>query len=142
MVDKIFFINGKKIFDIAFKPALIQLADEVGINADATNLKDKEQVRLVASGSSSSVQTYYGNIVNKQLSPTFGEKPPEYTVAKMKDYDGPDIDWSGYNQQFMSAQLAKSVGFFNYFDKKIDAMHNDIKKQSGNNHKRIKHSTK
>ena len=90
MVYKIFFINGKKIFDIAFTPALIQLADEVGINADATNLKDKEQVRLVASGSSSSVQTYYGNIVNKQLSPTFGEKPPE------KDHDGPDIDWSGY----------------------------------------------
>ena len=127
MVDKIFFIKGQKIFDIAFRPALIQLADEVGIKAHATNLRDKEQVRVVASGSTSSVQTYYGNIVNKELPPTFGEKPPHYTVSKMKDYDGPDIDWGGYNQQFMSAQLAKSVGFFNYLDKKIDAMHKDIK---------------
>jgi acylphosphatase len=142
LVDKIFFINGEKIFDIAFRPALIQLADEVGIKAHATNLRDKEQVRVVASGSYSSVQTYYGNIVNKTNFPqTLEETIPDYSVSKMKDYNGPDIDWSGYNQQFMSAQLAKSVGFFAYLDKKIDAMHSDINKQCKNN-KRTKHPTK
>jgi hypothetical protein len=67
-------------------------------------------------------------LLKKQLPPTFGEKP-NYSVGKMKDYDGPDIDWSGFNQQFMSAQLAKSVGFFSYLDKKIDAMHDDIIKK-------------
>ena len=77
------------------------------MKAHASNLKDKNQVRVVASGSSSSVQTYYTNVVNKQLPPTFGEKPPRYSVGKMMDYDGPDIDWSGFNQQFMSTQLAK-----------------------------------
>jgi hypothetical protein len=60
--------------------------------------------------------------------------------CKMRDYDGPDIDWSGFNQQFMSAQLAKSVGFFTYLDKKMEAMDDDIKKQK--NHKRTKHPTK
>jgi hypothetical protein len=60
----------------------------------------------------------------------------------MRNYDGADIDWSSYNQQFMSAQLAKSVGFFTYLDKKMEAMHNDIKKQSGNNHSRTKRRTK
>jgi len=120
-------------YSILHRPALIQLADEVGIKAHATNLRDKERVRVVASGSYSSVQTYYGNIVNRQLHPTFGEETPEYKVGKMKDYDGPDIDWSGYNQQFMSAQLAKSVGFFSYLDKKIDAMHKDIKKGAKKN---------
>jgi hypothetical protein len=64
-------------------------------------------------------------LLKKQLPPTFGEEP-NYSVGKMKDYDGPDIDWSGFNQQLMSAQLAKSVGFFSYLDKKIDAMHSDI----------------
>ena len=82
MVDKIFFINGEKIFDIAFRPALIQLADEVGIKAHATNLRDKEQVRVVASGSYSSVQTYYGNIVNRQLPLHLGKRPQSIKSEK------------------------------------------------------------
>jgi hypothetical protein len=40
----------------------------------------------------------------------------------------------------MSAQLAKSVGFFSYLDKKIDAMHDDIIK-NGSKQKRA-HPTK
>ena len=102
-------------------------------------MRDKNQVRVVASGSSSSVETFYSRVTNKEIPSTFGEKLTGYSVGKMKDYDGPDIDWSGYNQQFMSAQLAKSVGYFAYLDRKIDAMHNDIKK---NNHKRAKRPTK
>lgn len=136
MVDKIFLIKGKNIFDIGFRPALIQLADEAGIKAHATNLRDKERVRVVASGSYASVESYYKTIVDKRLPATFGGTP-KYTVGEIKDYDGPDIDWSGYNQQFMAAQLAKSVEFFNYLDKKIDAMHNDIK-----NNKMTKRPTK
>jgi hypothetical protein len=40
----------------------------------------------------------------------------------------PEIDWSGYNQQFMSAQLAKSASFFASLDQRMDLMHKDIKK--------------
>jgi acylphosphatase len=66
-VDKIFLINGKKIFDIPFRPGLIQLADEAGIKTHATNLRDKNQVRVVKNGSHSSVQTFYRNVVKKTI---------------------------------------------------------------------------
>jgi acylphosphatase len=137
MVDKIFYIKGKIIFDGGFRPALIGLADEVGVKAHAANLKDKKQIRVVASGSYSNIQTYHKNIRTKELQ-LFDEEVPKYTITQMKNYDGPDIDWNGYNQQFMSAQLAKSVGFFTYLDKKMEAMHNDIKKESNNNHHKTK----
>jgi acylphosphatase len=101
------------------------LADEVGIKAHATNLTNKKQVRVVASGNYSNVLSFHKDVRNKDLR-MFRDKPPSYSVTTLKDYEGPDIDWTSYNQQFMSAQLAKSVGFFSYLDEKLDAMHNDV----------------
>jgi acylphosphatase len=105
---------------------LIQLADEVGIKAHATNLTNKKQVRVVASGNYSNVMSFHEDVINKDLR-MFKGKPPNYSVTSLKDYEGPDIDWTSYNQQFMSAQLAKSVAFFSYLDEKLDIIHNDIR---------------
>lgn len=115
------------------------MADEVGIKAHATNLTNEKQVRVVASGNYSNVLSFHKDVRNKDLR-MFRDKPPSYSVTTLKDYEGPDIDWTSYNQQFMSAQLAKSVGFFSYLDEKLDAMHNDVKtiKDRRGNHKKSK----
>ena len=58
-----------------------------------------------------------------------GEEP-NYTPSEMKEYSGPDIDWHGYNLQFMSAQLSKTMIYsnevFNNIREKLDLIHNKI----------------
>ena len=49
MVDMEFSISGNKkdIFDVGFRPGLVQLADEVGIKVHTTNFRKENRVRLL-----------------------------------------------------------------------------------------------
>jgi acylphosphatase len=113
LVDKEFFIKGRNIFDIGFRPGLVFLADEVGVKVHATNLRDKRKIRVIASGSHESVNIYYDTIKGHKVPIIFGSQNVKYDPTQMKEDSRPDIDWQGYNQQFMSAQPSKTMFYSN-----------------------------
>lgn len=130
MVDTEFYISGKKIFDVGFRPGLVALADEVGVKVHATNLRREEKVRVITSGSQENID-YYFESIQKHLVPTvLSTDQSDYMPLDKKEYNGPEIDWYGYNMQFMSAQLSKTMSFssmqFTNINQKLDEI---IKRQ-------------
>lgn len=145
MVDKIFYITSDKddIFNVGFRPGLIALADEVGIKVHATNLHKEKKIRVVASGSQDSIKIYHSLIKEKSVPIIFEKNMLGYSPSKMVEYNGPDIDWYGYNIQFMSAQLSKTMYHSNKVFKDINDKLNSIdKKLTTNKNKKIKNTRK
>lgn len=128
MVDMEFFITGKKIFDVGFRPALVLLADEVGIKVHATNLRDENKIRVIASGSHQNVTAYHKSIRQNVFDSILSGST--YTPTEMLEYNGPDIDWNGYNTQFMSAQLSKTMSYsykaFDEINQKLDKIYEKL----------------
>lgn len=129
MVDKIFHIKGENIFGIGFRPALKSAGSQVGIRVHATNMISDKQVRVIASGLYDSVMAFYNQVKNNDLR-VFQDKPPSYNVTDIQDYKGVDIDWNGYNTEYMSEQLSNSIIFYNKFfehiNKKLDGIEKKI----------------
>lgn len=132
MVDKEFYITGEKkdIFNVGFRPALIALGDEIGIKVHATNVRKDNKIRVVASGSQDSIIMFYDMIKEKQVSRMFSDESSQYEPTNLNDYNGLDIDWNSYNQQFIAAQLSKtmihSVEIFNKLSKRIDEIYEKV----------------
>lgn len=132
MVDMEFFVTGKNIFDVGFRPGLVHLADEEGVKVHATNIRKENKIRIITSGTNENIRSYH-DAIKQRLVPIImmnKGKKPNYTPSKMKEYSGPDIDWHGYNLQFMSAQLSKTMIYsnevFNNIREKLDLIHNEI----------------
>jgi acylphosphatase len=127
----IFYVSGKQIFDVGFRPGLVQLADEVGIKAHATNLRNENKVRVIASGSQESVNLYHSESVLTTHN---------YKASGMAEYHGPDIDWNAYNQQFIAAQLSKTMSYsnaaFQTFNQKLDNIQNGVDTLNKNNNRK------
>jgi acylphosphatase len=94
---------------VGFRPAIVGKASEYGIKVHASNLRRQGRVRVIASGESESIQEFYEFSKTNDLRILQNKSTPEYTFTEIKDYDGPDIDWNGYNLQFMSEQLTKGM---------------------------------
>jgi acylphosphatase len=97
MVDKEFSITGDKrdIFDVGFRPGLVQLSDEVGIKVHTTNLRKENGVRVIASGSYDSVIAFRESIECAYL------------------LESANVDWNNHNSQFMSSQMAEIMLYSN-----------------------------
>jgi acylphosphatase len=110
MVEMVFYIEGtaESIFDVGFRPALVGKASEYGVRLHASNLRKQKKVRVIASGDTDSIREFYEFVENKDIR-LLQHKLPDYTVGELKDYEGPGIDWDGYNLQFMSEQLTKGM---------------------------------
>jgi acylphosphatase len=115
-----FFISGRKIFDTGFRPGLVQLADQVGVKVHATNQKKEDKIRVIVSGTTENVTVYHDSIKKHEVPIIFPEKKPTYEPTEMNGYSGPDIDWNGYNLQYMSAQLSKTMNYSNFVFQDID----------------------
>ena len=132
MVDMIFYITGDKndIFDVGFRPGLISLADEVGIKVHATNLRKENKIRVVASGSHDTIIGYHDSIKQNLVPRLFGNEMPQYTPTDLEEYNGLDIDWNSHNQQFIAAQLSKTMFYssevFNKLNKRLDEIYEKI----------------
>lgn len=110
MVDKIFFVEGKRdeIFNVGFRPALMGKAAEYGLKSAASNIQyDKEnKVQVLVSGSANIINSFYQYINNNDIR----VKPRgevTYRITQLEEYDGPNIDWNGYQLSFMSEQMYK-----------------------------------
>jgi acylphosphatase len=147
IVDKTFFIKGnpKNIFGVGFRPALRSTGSELGIKVHATNVVDESQVRIIASGSSHSIDLFYNSVKNKDLR-VFQKEPPKYRVTKLDDYKGVDIDWQGYNTEYISEQLSKSIIFYSQFfehvNKKLDTIEDKVSSTNNKYNKNHKNGRK
>jgi acylphosphatase len=137
MVDMEFSITGDKkdIFDVGFRPGLVELADELGIKVHATNLRKDNKIRVIASGSHDSIIVYHESIKQHLVPVIFLneqalEHSPQYSPTNLNEYTGPDIDWKSHHLQFKSAQLAKTMLYsnktFNDLFKKLDKIYEKV----------------
>ena len=74
---------------------------------------------------------YHDSVKKREVPIIFPEKKPTYEPTEMNEYSGPDIDWDGYNLQYMSAQLSKTMNYSNLVFKNIDSKLKNV--QSGMN---------
>jgi hypothetical protein len=76
----------------------------------------------------------------------FQKEPPRYKVTKLDEYKGVEIDWQGYNTDYMSEQLSKSILFYNQFfehvNNKLDSIENKITTTDSNNNRGVKKNGK
>ena len=125
----IFYItsDNNDIFDVGFRPGLISLANEVGIKVHATNLRKEKKIRVVASGSHESIISYHDIIKEKQVPTLAINENSQYKPTDLEEYNGLDIDWNSFNQQFMAAQLSKTMIYssevFNKISKRLDEIY-------------------
>jgi acylphosphatase len=121
VVDKVFFIEGKQkeIFGVGFRPAIMGKAAEMGLKSAATNMPNEKnpKVQVLVSGSSDIITSFHNEIKNKDLRiMPFAKNESEkvqYTVTNITEYDGPNIDWSGYQQSMMTEQMSKGFSLAN-----------------------------
>lgn len=128
MVDKIFHVKGENIFGIGFRPALKSAGSQAGIRVHATNLVSDKQVRVIASGVYDSVMAFYDRVKNNDLT-IFQDKPSNYDVTDIQDYKGVDIDWNGYNTEYIAEQLSNSIISYNKFLEHISKRLDNIEKK-------------
>jgi acylphosphatase len=110
VVDKVFFIEGKQqeIFVVGFRPAIMERAAEMGLKSEAMDLPDEKnpKVQVLVSGSHHIITAFYNEIKNKDIRiMPFAKNESEkiqYTVTNIKEYNGPNIDWSGYQSSLMT----------------------------------------
>ncbi|NAL77324.1 acylphosphatase [Nitrososphaera sp. AFS] len=108
MVDMIFFIEGKPadIFGVGFRPAIMGSAAERGLKSAVSNMPDKNRVQVLVSGNSSMITSFHQEISNNDIR-VKKTAQPSYKVTTPEEYDGPNIDWNGYQLALMSEQMYK-----------------------------------
>ena len=54
----------------------------------------------------------------------------QYTPTDLEEYNGLDIDWNSFNQQFMAPQLSKTMIYssevFNKISKRLDEIYDKV----------------
>jgi acylphosphatase len=130
MVNKVFYITGEKIFDVGFRPALQGLEDEFDIKAHASNERRENRVRVVATGSSKNIKSFYEYVRDNDIRVKKQESP--YQLSDIKQYRG-TVDWNDLRIKSVSEQLYKGFdkansnlgninGKLSLIDTKLDTM--------------------
>lgn len=107
MVDKLFYIEGDKIFDVGLRFSLVSLGGRYNIKVQAVNEEDKNRVRVVASGSVQSVMNFHEHIENNDV--RFFKDETKYTLTEMKKYAGPKVDYVNYINSLNIEQVGKML---------------------------------
>jgi acylphosphatase len=109
MVERIFFINGEEdeIFNVGLGSNLIGKAGDYNIKLHTTNLIDKKQVRIIASGFEESIEQFRQYIENRDIRPGKDGHPP-YKVSNMEEYDAYNINFTNYHESFWAEQHGRT----------------------------------
>jgi len=109
MADMIFYIQGKEddIFNKGSRPALMGTAAELGLKSAASNVRDKAKprVQVLASGSYDVITSFHQYVNDNDIRVKKSEG--QYKVGDLQEYNGPNIDWSGYQMSAMFEQMYK-----------------------------------
>lgn len=101
--------ESDEIFNVGFRPALMGKAAEYGLKFAASNIQDEkdEKVQVLVSGSSNIINSFYQFVTNNDVRVKKRGASPTYRMTELEEYDGPNIDWNGYQLSFMSEQMYK-----------------------------------
>jgi len=107
MVNKIFYIKGDKesIFEVGLRPGILGKAKRFQVKTDPFNIEEEETVRVVVSGSSSSITAFHKYI--KEHDVRVRPRGPMYHVGDLEIYKGPKIDWNYLGLSSISEQMDK-----------------------------------
>jgi len=112
MVDMIFFIEGKpkEIFNVGFRPAIMGSAAEMGLKSAANNMPDENKVQVLVSGNHNMITSFHQQIKTVDIRIKADNNTtvkPRYIVTDTQEYNGPNIDWNGYQLSMMTEQMSK-----------------------------------
>jgi acylphosphatase len=112
MVDMIFFIEGepKEIFKVGFRPAIMGSAAERGLKSAANNMPDENKVQVLVSGNHNMITSFHKQIKSVDIRIKADNNTavkPRYRVTDTEEYNGPNIDWNGYQLSMMTEQMSK-----------------------------------
>jgi acylphosphatase len=67
LVDKLFYIEGDKIFDVGLRFSLVSLGGQYNVKVQAVNERNDNWVKIVASGSVQSVTNFHKHVENNDV---------------------------------------------------------------------------
>jgi len=104
IVNKIFYIKGDDIFDVGFRPGVVERSQRFHVKTNPINEEDQNRVQVVVSGTVQSVAAFHEYVRNNdvRIKPT----GVMYQVTDLEPYDG-EIDWTYENLSSVSYELGK-----------------------------------
>jgi acylphosphatase len=108
MVDKVFYIKGDKIFDVGLRFSLVGLGGDYNIKVQAVNDRTDQRVKVVASGSSQNISSFYDYVQRNDIR-FFKDENSKYAVTDIENYSGPKIDFSNYQNSLNIEQIGKML---------------------------------
>jgi acylphosphatase len=132
LVDKLFYIEGEKIFDVGLRFSLVSLGGRYNVKVQAVNEQDKNRVRVVTSGSSVSVMNFYKHVESNDV--RFFKDGTKYSITEMEKYTGPSVDYVNYINSLNIEQVGKMLytagNKLPTIETKIDSIDTNIKQMS------------
>ena len=129
MVDKLFYIEGDKIFDVGLRFSLVSLGGRFNVKVQAVNEEEKNRVRVVTSGSSQSVMNFYKHVESNDI--RFFKDGTKYSMTEMEKYNGPTVDYVNYINSLNIEQVGKMLytagNKLPAIETKIDSIDTNIK---------------
>jgi len=133
MVDKIFYITGNNIFDVGLRFSLVGLGGEYNIKVQAVNERTDDRVKVVASGNIQNISKFYSYVQDNDIR-YFKDKNNQYNVTEIKNYSGPRIDYTNYQNSLNVEQIGKMLytagNKLPKIETKIDSIDNSVKQMN------------
>jgi acylphosphatase len=112
MTTKVFHIEGENVKDVGMRPALLDKALDYDVSVHATNHPNENRVKVIVNGDNESIDEFVEFIRNediriKKADIQIKNTLKMYTLTRLEEYDGPEIDWERYEIRFMSRQMTK-----------------------------------
>ena len=123
MVIRTFEIKGEDVFDVGLRQGLRGYAGDYDLKAYIINVRKEKKVRVIASGELDNIECYHEEIKKKKDIRIF-KKDSQYEIGGLTEYEGPDIDWDGYQMAFIGGQMYKGFGVAG---QKLEGIENNLK---------------
>ncbi|HYA84812.1 MAG TPA: hypothetical protein VEH06_15385 [Candidatus Bathyarchaeia archaeon] len=105
MVTREFDIVGENVVDVGMLPGLINKSVDYNVSVRASNLPDNK-VRVIIDGDSDSINEFL-DVIQKEDIRIRQITPKTYSLTELREYHGPEIDWTRDEIRFLSKQVYK-----------------------------------
>jgi acylphosphatase len=132
MVERIFCIEGdnEEIVNVGLPANLMGRAGQYNIKLHTSNLDNEGQVRIIASGSSESIESFHEYVTANDMRFQSKGKPP-YKVTALDEHAAFNIAFSNYHESFSNEQNGRTrfiaENKLESIDSKLDEINTTLK---------------